>query len=93
MAAHPQLLILDELMAGLNHAEAEEAMNLIRKIKNEFHLTILLVEHIVKAIVGLSDRIIVLNMGQKIAEGLPQEIIHNPQVIDVYLGKAHAKGK
>jgi branched-chain amino acid transport system ATP-binding protein len=90
MAAHPQLLILDELMAGLNHAEAEEAMNLIRQLKSEFHLTILLVEHIVKAIVGLSDRIIVLNMGKKIAEGLPQEIIHSPTVIDVYLGKPHA---
>lgn len=90
LAARPQLLILDELMAGLNHAEAEEAMNLIRQIKQEFHLTILIVEHIVKAIVGLSDRIIVLNMGEKIAEGLPQEIIHNPNVIDVYLGKPHA---
>jgi ABC-type branched-subunit amino acid transport system ATPase component len=50
----------------------------------------LMVEHIVKAIVGLSDRILVLNMGEKIAEGLPQEIIHHPEVIDVYLGKPHA---
>jgi branched-chain amino acid transport system ATP-binding protein len=90
LAACPQLLILDELMAGLNHAEAEEAMNLIRTIKEDSHLTILMVEHIVKAIVGLSDRIVVLNMGQKIAEGLPQEIIHSPTVIDVYLGKPHA---
>jgi len=90
LATRPQLLLLDELMAGLNHAEAGEAMDLIRKIKNDLNLTILIVEHIVKAIVGLSDRIVVLNMGQKIAEGLPQEIIHNPQVIDVYLGKTHA---
>lgn len=49
-----------------------------------------MVEHIVKAIVGLSDRVVVLNMGEKIAEGVPQEIIHNPTVIDVYLGKTHA---
>jgi branched-chain amino acid transport system ATP-binding protein len=68
-------------------------MQLIRKLKAESNLTILMVEHIVKAIVGLSDRIVVLNMGEKIAEGLPQEIIHNPLVIDVYLGKTHAQSK
>lgn len=90
LAARPQLLLLDELMAGLNHAETEDAMQLIRQIKIDLDLTILMVEHIVKAIVGLSDRILVLNMGEKIAEGPPQEIIHDPQVIDVYLGKPHA---
>jgi branched-chain amino acid transport system ATP-binding protein len=90
LATNPQLLLLDELMAGLNHAEAETAMQLIRQIKNDLNLTIVMVEHIVKAIVGLSDRILVLNMGAKIAEGLPQEIIHHPEVIDVYLGKPHA---
>ena len=90
LAARPQLLLLDELMAGLNHAEAEDAMQLIRQLKDDRKLTILMVEHIVKAIVGLSDRIVVLNMGEKIAEGRPQEIIHNPEVIEVYLGKPNA---
>jgi len=89
LAARPQLLLLDELMAGLNHAEAEDAMQLIRQIRDK-GITILIVEHIVKAICGLSDRIVVLNMGEKIAEGCPNEITNNPDVIKVYLGKTHA---
>jgi branched-chain amino acid transport system ATP-binding protein len=89
LAAKPHLLLLDELMAGLNLSEADEACKLILKIR-EFKITILIVEHIIKAICTVSDRVIVLNMGAKIAEGPPMEVVNNPQVIDVYLGRARA---
>jgi branched-chain amino acid transport system ATP-binding protein len=89
LAARPKLLLLDELMAGLNPGEAEEACWLIKQVR-EANITLVIVEHIVKAICGVSDRIIVLNMGEKIAEGSPEAIIHDPQVIQVYLGKSHA---
>jgi branched-chain amino acid transport system ATP-binding protein len=89
LASRPELLLLDELMAGLNPGEAAAAMQLIQQIR-DLKITIVVVEHIVKAILGISDRIIVLNMGEKIAEGPPQDIVHNPEVIRVFLGKAHA---
>jgi branched-chain amino acid transport system ATP-binding protein len=89
LAAKPHLLLLDELMAGLNAREADDACGLIKQIR-ESKITIIVVEHIVKAICNLSDRVVVLNMGEKIAEGPPDEIVRNPNVIDLYLGKAHA---
>lgn len=89
LAAKPYLLLLDELMAGLNPGETEEACALIKRIRDT-GLTILVVEHIVKAIVNLSSRVVVLDMGEKIAEGPAGEIIHHPKVIEVYLGQAYA---
>lgn len=89
LATRPFLLLLDELMAGLNLREADEACNLIRSIRDE-GITIIMVEHIVKVVTNVSNRIMVLNMGQKIAEGTPKEVTNNPEVIEVYLGKSHA---
>jgi branched-chain amino acid transport system ATP-binding protein len=86
LASHPQLLLLDELMAGLNLAETETAMNLVNKIRDS-GTTVIMVEHIMKAVLGISDRIIVLNAGEKIAEGAPKEVVKNQLVIEAYLGK------
>jgi branched-chain amino acid transport system ATP-binding protein len=89
LATRPRLLLLDEFMAGLNLAEADETCKLIQEIRDS-KITIIMVEHIVKAVTHISDRILVLNMGRKIAEGSPTEIVHDPNVIEVYLGKSHA---
>jgi branched-chain amino acid transport system ATP-binding protein len=86
LAAQPQLLLLDELMAGLNQAETEIAMELVKRIRDS-GITVIMVEHIMKAVLGISDRIIVLNAGERIAEGSPKEVMKNQQVIEAYLGK------
>jgi branched-chain amino acid transport system ATP-binding protein len=85
LAAHPQLLLLDELMAGLNSTETEVAMELVKKIRDS-GITVIMVEHIMKAVLGISDRVMVLNVGEKIAEGPPKEVVKNQQVIEAYLG-------
>lgn len=85
LATKPEMLFLDENMAGLNPAETEEAIALIRKI-NESGVTILLIEHIMKAVVSLCENVIVLHHGEKIAEGTPEEVMNDPYVMEVYLG-------
>jgi branched-chain amino acid transport system ATP-binding protein len=89
LATRPRLLLLDELMAGLNPKETDDACALINRIRAT-NISLVIVEHIVKAICGVSDHIVVLNMGRKIAEGRPNDIVRNPTVVEVYLGKAHA---
>jgi branched-chain amino acid transport system ATP-binding protein len=85
LATNPTVLLLDEPFAGMNHDETMRAVAMVRKLR-ERGLTILLVEHDMTAVMKISDRIVVLNFGQKIAEGTPQEIQRNDQVIEAYLG-------
>ena len=90
LATNPELLLLDEMMAGLNPAELAQAMELVTRIRDK-GITIIMIEHVMKAIMNVCERIMVLHHGEKIAEGTPQEIATSKTVIKVYLGeKAHA---
>jgi branched-chain amino acid transport system ATP-binding protein len=86
LATQPELLLLDELMAGLNPAEVAQAMELVARIRDR-GITIIMIEHVMKAIMSVCDRIMVLHHGQKIADGTPQEIANSKTVIKVYLGE------
>jgi len=89
LAMRPRLLLLDEVMAGLNHSEIDEVVAIIKKVQGR-GITILVIEHVMKAIRSLSDRLLVLHHGKKIAEGPPDGVLNDPQVVEAYLGRRRA---
>jgi len=89
LATQPKLLLLDEILAGLTPSEVEEAIALVRRIRDR-GITIVLIEHVMRAVMALCERVLVINYGEAIAEGTPEEVIRHPQVISAYLGEEHA---
>ena len=93
LAMEPDLLMLDEVMAGLNTKDIEEMMNLVTRINRELKITVLVIEHVMKAVMSICHRVIVLHHGRKIADDTPQRIANNDQVINAYLGDRYAKSR
>ncbi|OGO73124.1 MAG: ABC transporter ATP-binding protein [Chloroflexi bacterium RBG_19FT_COMBO_56_12] len=92
LANKPTLLLLDEPTAGMNPNETAEMMRFIRNLRDELGITILLIEHDMRVVMGISEQVSVLDFGMKIAEGTPDQIQRNPQVIEAYLGRGAASG-
>jgi branched-chain amino acid transport system ATP-binding protein len=91
LAMEPELLMLDEVMAGLNSKDIEEMMALVQMINRELQKSLVVIEHVMKALMGISHRVMVLHHGQKIAEEVPERIVQDQKVIKAYLGERYAR--
>ncbi len=90
LAGHPRLLLIDEAMAGLNDTELQASINIVRTVRDELGVTVVWVEHVMKAVMNLAERIVVLNFGKLLAEGQPDEVMRDPDVVEAYLGRSDA---
>lgn len=91
LATRPELLLLDEVMGGLNPTEVDACLDIIRRIRDELGITIIIVEHVMRAVMRVAERVVVLSYGERIAEGKPDDVVRNSRVIEAYLGEEYAE--